>query len=261
MTESKRAFAVAAHPDDIEFQMAGTLILLKQAGYEIHYLNVANGSCGTATLGREEIIQIRREEAVTAATSIDAHYHESLADDIAIYYEPGILARLSAIMREVAPEILLLQSPQDYMEDHQNAMRLGATAAFTMGMPNFQTQPACDPVDQQVAIYHAQPHGNQNALRQVIEPHIYVDISSVIEQKTEMLACHISQKSWLDQSQGLNAYLDTMQDFAKDVGRMSNRFDYAEGWRKRLHFGYASETFNPLKEALGPYLHHPTVDP
>jgi LmbE family N-acetylglucosaminyl deacetylase len=31
----KRAFAVAAHPDDIECQMAGTLILLQRAGYEI----------------------------------------------------------------------------------------------------------------------------------------------------------------------------------------------------------------------------------
>ena len=26
------------HPDDIEFYMAGTLLLFKQAGYEIHYM-------------------------------------------------------------------------------------------------------------------------------------------------------------------------------------------------------------------------------
>ncbi|MDQ6630443.1 MAG: PIG-L family deacetylase, partial [Verrucomicrobiota bacterium] len=32
----KTAFAIAAHPDDIEFMMAGTLLLLKNAGYEIH---------------------------------------------------------------------------------------------------------------------------------------------------------------------------------------------------------------------------------
>ena len=41
------AMAIGAHPDDIEFYMAGTLLLLKKAGYEIHYLNVASGNCGS----------------------------------------------------------------------------------------------------------------------------------------------------------------------------------------------------------------------
>ena len=43
----KTALAIAAHPDDIELLMAGSLILLKQAGYEIHYLNLASGCCGS----------------------------------------------------------------------------------------------------------------------------------------------------------------------------------------------------------------------
>ena len=33
MSEQKTVFAVAAHPDDIEFNMAGTLILLARAGF------------------------------------------------------------------------------------------------------------------------------------------------------------------------------------------------------------------------------------
>ena len=44
MNPRRVAFALAAHPDDIEFMMAGTLVLLGDAGYEIHYMNVANGS-------------------------------------------------------------------------------------------------------------------------------------------------------------------------------------------------------------------------
>ena len=255
MTMPKRAFAIAAHPDDIEFQMAGTLILLKQAGYEIHYMNVANGSCGTAIHPKDEIIAIRREEARAAASSIGAVFHESLTDDFAIFYEPVLLARLAAVMREVAPEILLLQSPQDYMEDHQNTVRLAASAAFTRGMPNFLTQPPREPVIQPVAVYHAQPHGNRDVLNRFITPDICVDISTVMEQKTRMLACHISQKTWLDQSQGMNAYLHAMQAFAKETGNATGAFDYAEGWRKRLHLGYGNETDKPLEEALRPYVH------
>ena len=44
---SDRVFAIAAHPDDIEFVMAGTMMLLDDAGYELHYMNIANGSCGS----------------------------------------------------------------------------------------------------------------------------------------------------------------------------------------------------------------------
>ena len=43
----RSAIAIAAHPDDIEFYMAGTLLLLKQAGWKIHYLNLSSGNCGS----------------------------------------------------------------------------------------------------------------------------------------------------------------------------------------------------------------------
>jgi len=39
---NENAIAIAAHPDDIEFLHGGTLLLLKQAGWAIHYLNVAS---------------------------------------------------------------------------------------------------------------------------------------------------------------------------------------------------------------------------
>ena len=37
-----RVFAIAAHPDDIEFGMSGTMIHLANAGCELHYMNIAN---------------------------------------------------------------------------------------------------------------------------------------------------------------------------------------------------------------------------
>ncbi len=246
----KRALAVAAHPDDIEFMMAGALILLQRAGYEIHYMNIANGSCGTSHHTPEEIIRIRQREAQAAAASIGAVYHESLVNDIEIFYEKRLLARVGAVAREVAPEILLVQSPDDYMEDHRNAVRLAVTAAFCRGMPNFITNPPRDPVEQAVTVYHAQPYGNRNPMRRLVWPEIFVDISSVIEAKREMLACHQSQQGWLNESQGLALYLQTMQDICQEIGTMSDRFVYAEGWRRRLHLGFCAEEADPLSAAL-----------
>ena len=67
--------AGAAHPDDIEFMMAGTLLLLRNAGAEIHIFNIANGSCGTVEYSKEEIIRLRRAEAEDAAREAGAIYH------------------------------------------------------------------------------------------------------------------------------------------------------------------------------------------
>ena len=256
---NKRAFALAAHPDDIEFLMAGTLILLRRAGYQIHYMTIANGSCGAADQSRAEIIRIRRKEAQAAAAYIGAVYHESLVDDIEIFYERGLLIRVGAVMREIAPDILLLHSPTDYMEDHQNAARLAVTAAFCRNMANFVTDPPCDPVQQDVTVYHAQPHGNRDPLRQVVFPEIYVDVSHVVHEKREMLAYHKSQKAWLDQTQGMGAYLSVMEELSSEVGAMSGRFDYAEGWRRRSHLGLCEGSADPLSVALGEHAYVPAA--
>ncbi len=246
-----RAFAVAAHPDDIEFLMAGTLVRLAEAGHELHYMNIANGSCGTSTLPAEEIVRIRTAEARAAAESVGAVFHEPLVADLQVFYEPRLLSRVAAVMREVAPEILLVQSPTDYMEDHQNAARLAVTAAFVRGMPNVTTDPPREPIGGDVAVYHAQPHGNRDPLRRPVRPDLFVDVTDVLPRKREMLACHESQRRWLDQTQGMDSYLAAMERFSRKVGEMSGRFEFAEGWRRRLHLGYGPEGWDPLAEALG----------
>jgi LmbE family N-acetylglucosaminyl deacetylase len=250
----KRAFAVAAHPDDIEFVMAGTLILLGRAGYELHYMNIANGCCGSTEHSARRTAEIRQSEAIAAADSIGAEFHPSLVNDLEIFYDDDTLRRLAAVMREVAPEILLVHSPIDYMEDHTNACRLAVTAAFARGMPNYETRPARDPVETPVTIYHAQPHGNRDPLGAIVRPSLFVDVSSVVEAKSAMLACHQSQKLWLDQSQGLDSYLETMRDLSREVGRLSGRFEFAEGWRRHLHLGFCDAEADPLAAALGPHV-------
>jgi N-acetylglucosamine malate deacetylase 1 len=249
----KRVFAVAAHPDDIEFVMAGTLIRLRDAGFELHYMNVADGCCGSTEYDAATAAGIRREEAIAACRSIGSVFHESLTNDLAIFYDRPTLARLAAVMREVAPEIVLTHSPVDYMEDHTNTCRLVVTAAFARGMPNFPVDPPTPAVSQPVTVYHAQPHGNQTPLCEVVVPDLFIDITEVMPQKAAMLACHASQKRWLDESQGLDSYVRTMQELSAEVGRMSGRFQFAEGWRRHLHLGFCNAEADPMAHALAPH--------
>jgi LmbE family N-acetylglucosaminyl deacetylase len=247
------ALAVFAHPDDMEFLAAGTLLRLRSAGYEVHCLAVANGSCGSSAHGPEETARVRRAEAAEACRLAGFTLHESLASDIEIFYERGLLARVAALVRRVAPEILLTHAPSDYMEDHENASRLAVSAAFCRGMKNLPTEPPAPPVDGPVTVYHAQPHGNRDPLGAEVRPTHFVDVGGeVLERKAAMLACHRSQQGWLDESQGLASPVGTLRGLAREVGDWSGGFEHAEGWRRRLALGFCAPDADPLAVALGP---------
>jgi len=248
---NKVAIAIGAHPDDIEFYMAGTLLLLGQAGYETHYLSLANGNCGSAEYNSATLRSIRAAEARAAAKILGAHFHDSLTNDLEILYNLELLRALAAVVREVRPQIVLAHSPQDYMEDHTNASRLAVTAAFARGMPNFKTAPARQAEKYDVTVYHAMPHGLCDQLRRRIVPGAFVNTTPVQKTKREALAAHKSQQGWLDVSQQLNCFVLTMETMCVEVGKMSRRFKRAEGWRRHLHLGFCGPDTDPLRDALG----------
>ncbi len=246
----RTAIAIAAHPDDIEFMMAGTLCLLREAGYRIHYLNVANGSGGSLVHRAAALRAIRRREGKRAAAVLGATFHESLVDDLEVLYTVPLLRAVTAIVREVRPTIVLTHSPQDYMEDHMNTCRLAVTAAFARGIPNFKAGRAAG-WSGETTVYHAMPVGLCDGLRRRIVPGAFVDTATVQEKKLEALTCHDSQHGWLQASQGMNSYLVEMDNIARAVGRMSRRFQVAEGWRRHSHMGYGGPGTDPLRDALG----------
>jgi LmbE family N-acetylglucosaminyl deacetylase len=233
--------------------MAGTLILLKQKGYQIHLFTVGNGSCGTDKLPPSQIIRIRQKEAQKSAEIIGGIYHPGLVPDIEIFYEKTLLKKIGALVRRIKPEIVLVPASKDYMYDHQNVSRLLTTALFCRGMRNFRTIPSLPPYSDEVFLYHALPYGLKDGLRRVVRAGEYVNITSVIETKEKMLQAHQSQKKWLDRSQGLDSYLKTMREMSAQVARMSGQksWKYAEGWRRHLHLGLSTKDEDLLKEILG----------
>ena len=245
------AMAIGAHPDDIEFMMAGTLRLLQQAGYETHYLNLSTGSCGSQVYPPAKLRVIRRRESQAAARVLGATWHASLVDDMEIYYADETVRRLTAVIRDVGPTILLVPSPQDYMEDHTNACRLAVSAAFVRGMNNYRTAPRRPPTPHDVTIYHAMPTGLRDPLRRRIIPGAFVNTTPVMAVKTAALAAHQSQQAWLAETQKVNQYLAMMERNSREVGRLSRRFTHAEGWRRHLHWGYCAAEADPLSDALG----------
>ena len=86
--------------------------------------------------------------------------------------------------------------------------------------------------------------------REPVEPDLYIDVTTVMQRKRRLLACHRSQKEWLDVSQGMDAYLTTMEEFASEMGRRSGRVQAAEGWRRHNPYGFGGMTFDPMSTTL-----------
>ena len=245
------AIAITAHPDDIEFIAGGTLLLLKQAGWDIHYFNVSRGNCGSVQYDNETTARIRLEEAKEAARILGAHFHAPIANDMEIMYTPEMMRKVAAVVREAKANVVLTHSPVDYMEDHTNTCRLAVSAAFCHGMPNWESDPPRPTYDGDVVVYHAMPHGLRTPLRQRVHAGAYVNTTSVHATKRQALAAHHSQKHWLDVSQGMDSYLVSMDELSGELGRLSGQFQYAEGWRRHLHLGFSATPIDPVKEALG----------
>jgi LmbE family N-acetylglucosaminyl deacetylase len=251
------AIAIAAHPDDIEFVMGGTLLLLRESGWEIYYLNVANGDMGSTVMNASSTARVRASEAKAAAKKLGAKWYPPFRGDLGVFYTDENIRRICAIVREADPTVVLTHALQDYMEDHMIVARLAVTATFARGIPNYRSKPQRKPTLNPCVIYHAMPHGQCSPLREPFTPEIYVDTSSVHAAKRDALACHASQKEWLDKTQGQESYLRTMDEFSQRLGKATRKFKYAEGWTRHLHYGFGAIDDDPLREVLGARYHCP----
>jgi LmbE family N-acetylglucosaminyl deacetylase len=216
-------------------------------------MNVANGCCGSTTTSAEETAAIREQESRRAASLLGSTYYPPLCNDLEIDYTQSNIRTVCSVIRKARPSVLLTHSPLDYMEDHVQTCRIVLTAAFARGAPNYAAIPECEAWDGDMAIYHAQPHGNRDPLGNWVTPHQAVAIDSVIDRKLALLEQHRSQQAWLQSSQGLNSYCQTMLDLGTELAeRLKLPCRFAEGWRRHLHLGYASREIDPLADALQP---------
>jgi N-acetylglucosamine malate deacetylase 1 len=254
-----RVLALMAHPDDIEITCAGTLILLKEAGWDVHLATMTAGDLGSATLSAAVISRIRRKEAAASAALLGAGYTCLGIPDLTIAHTERHKRLVTGLFRSVRPDLIVTHPPVDYMADHEQTSYLVRDAAFGSTIPNWKALPPvgvrarkpappcaalpallfADPIDLATAA------GGRAAARQV------VDISAVVERKAEMLAAHASQRAWLHQQHGEDEYLHWMRrtgvERARDFRKRS--VTHAEGFVP--YHGHAFPRHDVLTQALG----------
>jgi LmbE family N-acetylglucosaminyl deacetylase len=227
-----------AHPDDAEFLCAGTLALLRQAGWAVHIATLSPGDKGSVTHTRESIGAIRREEGRRAAEILDGHYHCLESEDLYMTYDRDTLNRATALLRRIRPSLVFACSPADYMVDHEVASRVAQTACFACGVKNMEVDvPPFEPVPH---LYYCDPVDGKDILGRAVVPSTVVDITAVIRVKEQMLCCHASQREWLRAHHGVDEYVDSMKTFSAQRGALVG-CAAAEGFRQHLGHCYPQD--------------------
>ena len=144
MSRSIHVLALHAHPDDVEFQCAGTLILLREAGCQVTIATMTPGDCGSAEHDAEAISAIRRDEARKSAVVMGAEYVCLEFRDLAIFNDDESRRRITEALRRIQPQIILTAPPADYIADHEMTSLLVRDACFAAPCPNYTTR-QCEP--------------------------------------------------------------------------------------------------------------------
>ena len=212
------ALSFLAHPDDAEFLCAGTLVRLAEADWEIHIATATAGDCGTVSHTAEEISAIRREEGAAAAAILGATYHCLEELDVRVVYDGPTIQKTLDLFRQVAPSLVFTHARRDYMLDHEQVHQLARAASFGYAAPNVSQIPLKDRSGVPWLYYCDPIEGIDPYTGNIVVPTTVVDITDQFARKTDMLACHASQREWLRAHHGLDEYIDAMRRHSAQRG-------------------------------------------
>lgn len=242
----KTAVALLAHPDDAEIFCGGTLVRLRQLGWEIHIATGTAGDCGTMTLSAGEISQVRRGEAIAAAGMLGGHYHCLEELDGRVCYSPSTIQKAVDLFREINPQLVITHPRHDYMLDHEQIHLIARMASFLFAAPNASSLLAAPAGARVPYLYYCSPLGE---MEQDIVPRsrTLVDVTAVYSDKMRLLACHASQREWLRAHHGMDEYLEAVRRQDAETGKLLGT-QYAEAFTQ--HTGHAYPSDNLLANHL-----------
>jgi LmbE family N-acetylglucosaminyl deacetylase len=192
-----RLLVIAAHPDDIEFVVAGTVAKWVREGTQARYVLVTSGDAGTHKPGitRQELARQREAEQRAAARAV------GVDEVVFLGYPDGMVQPTLDLRRDLVREIrrfrpdtaicfdpTRLYSGGSYINhpDHRAAGQaaidaISPTAAMPLSFPEMREE-------------GLEPHRVRRIMvASASAPDTWIDISETIETKIQALRQHVSQ--------------------------------------------------------------------
>jgi len=193
----RSVLVVTAHPDDVDFGMAGTVATWTDAGVRVSYCVVTDGDAGgfDRSVPRREMPRIRRAEQQAAAKEV------GVEEVVFLGYPDGRLAPslelrrdISRVIRQVRPDRVVCQSHERSWSriftshpDHLAAAEATVCAVY----PDARNPFAHPELLEEEGL---EPHVVRELwLMGTDQPDRVVDVTDQVERKLAALRCHASQ--------------------------------------------------------------------
>lgn len=192
--------AIGAHPDDIEFGCAGTLLKYSQKGHNVSLLILTEGGFGSDP-------QVRMKEQEAAANFMGAKgLFWGGFNDTELAANHQLILKIEEVVNLALPDVVFLNYMHDSHQDHRAAAQAGVSALRYIKEVLFYEVPTT----------------------QHFEPDIFVDINDVLSKKLRLLELHASQ---VDKTRVENlTILESAQSCANFRG-FQGRVKFAEGFK------------------------------
>jgi LmbE family N-acetylglucosaminyl deacetylase len=224
----KRAMAIFAHPDDIEFGCAGTLARWVKGGAKVSYVLLTSGDVGIddPEISKEDAIKIRQEESRIAANITGAEEVVFLGQPDGLL-EASLDVRMMLVreIRRYKPEVVICGDPtvtlhsETYINhpDHRAAAMAAIDAVFpASGQPTLFSE-----IEKEDGYKAHKPR--KVYIQAWSEPDTFINISETINLKIEALRAHKSQmKGWDPEPM--------IREWASETAK-GKEMQYAEGFR------------------------------
>jgi LmbE family N-acetylglucosaminyl deacetylase len=220
--EVARILVVAAHPDDVDFGMAGTVATWTDSGLEVVYCIVTNGDAGghDPAVSRADMAVLRRAEQLAAAKCV------GVSDVRFLGYpdgrlEPSLDLRrdIARVIRQVRPDRVACPSPErNYLRlptshpDHRAAGSAALDAVYPDARNQFAFPELADEGLDPWIVPQVWISGGP-------QPNHFVDITGTFDRKVAALRAHESQtghmtnleemlRGWLSRSAAMGGLAD-----------------------------------------------------
>ena len=179
MTSPVDLVVIAAHPDDAELSVGGTLLVAKQLGHRTAVIDLTRGELSS----RGDVETRSREtEQASQILELDARMNLELPDG-AVNDTPEARARLADVIRLLRPAVVLAPWKDDLHPDHAGAGLLAERTQYLCGVARFA--PGREPFRPGLLAYYM--------CHTPFEVSAVIDVSGVWERRQEAVAAFASQ--------------------------------------------------------------------
>ena len=176
------ALVLAAHPDDAEISLGGTILRLVDAGRKVGVVDLTRGEMGTRGSPED---RNRETEAATKLLGLALRRNLELSDG-RVRVDVETREALARILREYQPDVVFAQHVEDLHPDHVACGRLAREAWYLSGLRRLAELDGGPPAKRPRFLFHYMGH-------LPFEPTLVVNIDPVWERKVEAIRCYVSQ--------------------------------------------------------------------